>query len=102
MAKIYRQQRHSRDEDDSASDDEDSGLCVVWLLKRRDLSKGMFISHVYNCSFCDNISVPQFPRGGEWRFMSVVGLTLPEEGLEPTGGACYEEVLPTEEAEELS
>lgn len=27
MAKIYRQQRHSRDEDDSGSDDEDAGLC---------------------------------------------------------------------------
>lgn len=26
MAKIYRQQRHSRDEDDSGSDDEDAGL----------------------------------------------------------------------------
>lgn len=27
MAKIYRQQRHSRDDDDSGSDDEDAGLC---------------------------------------------------------------------------
>lgn len=31
MAKIYRQQRHSRDEDDSGSDDEDAGLCGFFL-----------------------------------------------------------------------
>uniref|UniRef100_H3CC49 [histone H3]-dimethyl-L-lysine(36) demethylase n=1 Tax=Tetraodon nigroviridis TaxID=99883 RepID=H3CC49_TETNG len=32
MAKIYRQQRHSRDEDDSGSDDEDAGL--LWLFRK--------------------------------------------------------------------
>lgn len=39
MAKIYRRQRHSRDGDDSASDDDDEGLSVEqskaschWLL----------------------------------------------------------------------
>lgn len=29
MAKIYRRQRHSRDGDDSASDDDDEGLSVI-------------------------------------------------------------------------
>lgn len=78
-------------------------VCVAFKEEAvRDLSKGIFFSRIYNCCFCGNIPLSQFPRGGEWRFMSVVGLTLPEGGLEPTGGACYEEVLPTEEAGELS
>lgn len=83
MAKIYRRQRHSRDGEDSVSDDDDEGL---WLLK------SVFIDSVSDSiKKTELISLffhVQPLREARWHFTLGVGLTLPRGPLALTGEAC--------------
>lgn len=102
MAKIYRQQRHSRDGEDSASDDDDEGSSVT-KLKASFIGYFVLIATMLFWAFLTSVCLSlQLLREEKWRFMPEGGARLPGGGLVLRGEACWEEARPRGEPEEAS